>query len=171
MWTVVRVLPHTIACGFPVNDHTYIYVFVSFNAASLSVYSTGWEFIPNSLRSWLSHCEFLAVSEQAMYSASVMDMDTTSCLRELHITGIANSVTSDPLWDLEFSLLYEASAYSFIGTSFSSRNFGDSFVFKIKPSPFVEAKYCPSHCAVRRFYWFGLDVRLPSRFTCKEISA
>ena len=49
-----------------------------------------------------------------------MDMETTSCLQEFHITGVPNRVTSDPLLDGEFSPPYDASAYSFISPSFPS---------------------------------------------------
>ena len=104
-----------------------------------------------------------------MYSASVIDMETTSCLRELHITGVPYRIASDPLLDREFSTRYEASAYSFIRTFFSG--FADSVVVRTSPSLLVKARYCTSCFAVRRFSELGFDVRLTSRFTCKLISS
>ena len=99
-----------------------------------------------------------------MYSASVIDIETTSCLCELQITGTPYRVTSDPLWDLELSPPYEASAYNTVWAS----SFNLSFV-TFNPSCWVEAKHCTSSFAVRRLSWLGLDVCLLSRFICRLI--
>ena len=119
-----------------------------------------------SCRNCRTHYESFALSEQAMYSAFVMDIDTTSCRLELHIIGTPYRVTSDPLYDREFSPPYEVSANMSIQTSWFS--FCD--IVMSNPSSLVEAKYRPTWSATCMLFIPGLEVCLPSRFTCTEIS-
>ena len=79
----------------------------------------------------------------AMYSASVIDCDVTSCLRDVHIIGTPFRVTRIPDWDRTSSPPYAASAYIFIRAS--RLPFGVCISI---PSFPVKAKYCTNCLAV-----------------------
>ena len=119
----------------------------------------------NSANSCLIQAASFAPSLAAMYSASVIDSGTVSCLREYHRTGWSANVIIMPVWDLAPSPPYNASACILALNSSSS-----PVTLNRKPSDFVDNKYRHMSLAVCKLVLLGNVVCHPNRFTWMDIS-
>ena len=108
-----------------------------------------------------------------MYSASVMEREMVSCLREFHIIAFPFIETRVPVWLRDSSPPYDASAYPTIfrvWSSFILSLFSGFCLFSVIPSSELDNRYCSTCVAAVIFRGEAFAVRLPSRFTCIEIS-